>query len=131
MANSPGSFSSLAAEYRRRTLLCRQLEDKKAFLRQRMVQLRGSRDPAAKAAVPVLNAGLRQLGERMAQEQSRAAAEAHAIDSAIAKLQNERLAQVLHCRYLELLQWDEISELTGLGVRWLCRLNKKALELLD
>lgn len=131
MDNPPESFSTLAGEYRRRTLLCRQLEEKKAFLRQRMVQLRGNRDPAANAAVPVLNAGLRQLGERIFQEQNRAAEEARAIDREIAKLHDERLAQVLRCRYLELLQWDDISELTGLGVRWLCRLNKKALELLD
>lgn len=131
MDNTSASFSDLASEYRRRILLCRQLEGKKVFLRQRIVQLRSTHDPAARTVVPLLNASLRQLGERICQEQNRTAEAAQRLDSTIAKLQNERLAQILRCRYLELMPWDDISELTGLGVRWLCRLNKKALSLLS
>ncbi|MEG2938939.1 MAG: hypothetical protein RR829_01820, partial [Oscillospiraceae bacterium] len=43
------------------------------------------------------------------------------------QLENEQLMQILRCRHLELMSWNELSEHMGLGPRWLQRLHKRAL----
>ncbi|MEG1942217.1 MAG: hypothetical protein RR049_00255 [Angelakisella sp.] len=130
MNEKRGEFLALAEQYRRRLELCLRLEGKQSFLRQRMAQLRAQHDPRTRAIIPIVNEQLRQLGDRLWQEQGKLALSAKCLAAEIAKLRDERSAQILRCRYLELMPWNDISDLTGVGVRWLHRLHNKALERL-
>lgn len=131
MDEHSNDFPALAECYRRRLALCVQLEKKQDFLRQRLAQLRGECDPRTRTVIPILNAQLRQLGNRIWLERGKLSAAAKGLDMEIAKLQDERMAQILRCRYLELMPWDDISEITGVGIRWLHRLHNKALKQLS
>ncbi|MEG1206338.1 MAG: hypothetical protein RSD07_10540 [Angelakisella sp.] len=121
------NFLHLSWEYRHCLELCRQLEEKNCFLHRRMSQLRATPDPCTRAVIPILNAQLRQLRDRIWIENNRLAAAAHALDEEITKLRDEQLMQILRCRHLELMSWNELSDCMGLSPRWLQRLHKRAL----
>lgn len=142
--HSPTGFSRLATRYRQRLALCRQLEEQLDFLQQRRAQL-GSRQqtskqspgggsshtPQLRAVFPALNAQCRCLQERLRQQDALVIADSQALCNAIATLHDQRSAQILRYRFLELMRWDDISEITGLGTRWLQRVTKKSIEKLD
>ena len=49
------------------------------------------------------------------------------ISKQIMEMPNTRTAEILHCRYVLLMKWEEIAVKTGTNLRWVYRLHGKGL----
>lgn len=85
----------------------------------------GGDDPLQRAVEEML-----AQREELAEELRRQLAIRREIEGAIAQVEDERLRELLRLRYLEGWRWEKIASDWNRDIRWIFRLNSRALDKL-
>lgn len=86
---------------------------------------RGSDDPLQRAVEEML-----ALQEELAEELRRQVALRQEIEGAVQQVEDELLRELLRLRYLEGWRWEKIADDWNRDIRWIFRLNSRALDKL-
>ncbi|MEG1686872.1 MAG: hypothetical protein RR022_03395 [Angelakisella sp.] len=124
------SFRDICTRYARLSAENRQLDEDLAYLRHKLGAL-AAEEHRQPLLVQKTEQRLGQLLSRSSLVWNELVETETLLRRAAACLPQPRMTRILLYRYLEQLPWSQISEITGLEPRWLYRLHRRALALLD
>lgn len=130
--NKPGSsFSQLCDQYKSSLATQQLLDNSIAYLERKTSQLSQDQGFSHTAETAATGRRLAELRRRSLGCSRRLDTLSREITRLTHTLPQERLGVILRLRYIEQMGWSEISDLTGIELRWLMRLHRRALSQLS
>lgn len=131
MTNRTSPFLSRCRDYWELCDRCHALDDDIAYWQRKVVQMQNSDSHSDLLAGAPAQDQLAALYRQCAVLCSLRAAQEAALARVIDALPQQRLRTLLRYRYLERCPWAEVSSLLSLDDRWVYRLHRRALGLVD
>lgn len=122
-------FLELSKQYRECFSRCELLLSEDEHVRFRKLQLSPSVSTFDRTIFPRVNARLRELSEVLLCEQNRLYDLSQSMLNEISELSDKRLALLVRLRHVDLMTWEQISQVMNLDVRWLKRLQNRVFKV--